>query len=155
MSYSKTLGTKLNNVLESIYRAEHSFEKASKVADNFALKNFFLEKAVERCRFGHELKTEMMNFNPNLLENVGSAGTLHQGWMDRDSLFSINRSESMFSGAIVAEKTLLDQYRGALVENGLPISIEAIIRQQMNKITNDLDIVERLGGYRNNMKIAQ
>lgn len=155
MNYSKTLGTKLNNLLESIYKAENSFEKASKLADNFALKNFFLDKAVERCRFGHELKTEMMKFNQDLLENVGSAGTLQQGWLDMDTLFTINRNESMFSAAITAEKTALHQYKGVIEEEELPMTIAAIICQQMNKISNDLDIVERLGGYKNNMKLAQ
>ena len=145
MNYSRSLGKKLNNLLEKIYISENEFERAGKLADSPSLKNFFLEKAKERCHFGHELKIEMMKFNQEIKENVGSAGTLQQGWMD----FSMNRNESVFGEAILAEGAALDSYREVLQEIGLPSSLEAIIRQQMNKISNDLNIIKRLG------KIAQ
>ncbi|MBC71879.1 MAG: hypothetical protein CMH47_06265 [Muricauda sp.] len=145
MNYSRSLGKKLNNLLEKIYISENEFERAGKLADSPSLKNFFLEKAKERCHFGHELKIEMMKFNQEIRENVGSAGTLQQGWMD----FSIHRNEPMFGGAIEAEGATLDSYRMVLQEIDLPSSVEVIIRQQMNKISNDLNIIKRLG------KIAQ
>ena len=55
----------------------------------------------------------------------------------------------MFGGAIEAEEATLDSYRMVLQEIDLPSSVEMIIRQQMNKISNDLNIIKRLG------KIAQ
>ena len=145
MNYSRSLGKKLNNLLEKIYISENEFERAGKLADSPSLKNFFFDKAKERCHFGHELKIEMMKFNQEIRENVGSAGTLQQGWMD----FSIHRNEPMFGGAIEAEEATLDSYRMVLQEIDLPSSVEMIIRQQMNKISNDLNIIKRLG------KIAQ
>lgn len=145
MDYSQLLGKKLNDLLEKIYGAENGFERVGKLADSPSLKNFFLEKAKERCHFGHELKIEMVKFNQEIKENVGSAGTLQQGWMD----FSMNGNESVFGEAILAEGAALDCYREVLQEIDLPSSLEAIIRQQMNKICNDLNIIKRLG------KIAQ
>ena len=144
MDESPTMGKKLNNLLEKIYSTENGFDKASKRAVSAALKNFFLEKASERCRFGHQLKTEMMKFNQQILMNVGSAGTLHEGWTDVMAFFSSNNDESMFEEAIMAEKAVLDEYRGVLEEIGLLPSTELLIRRQMNKISHDLTIIRRL-----------
>ena len=43
MNYSRSLGKKLNNLLEKIYISENEFERAGKLADSPSLKNFFLE----------------------------------------------------------------------------------------------------------------
>ncbi len=53
-TYSETIGSKLNDLLEKTYDAEKGFEKAAENTKHSNLKAYFERKAQERYDFGHE-----------------------------------------------------------------------------------------------------
>lgn len=144
MSYTETLGKKLNELLEKTYDAEKGFKKAAEHANSPDLENYFIRKSIERSGFGHDLKTEIMNFGQEVDKGGSAAGTLHRGWMDVKAFFSANNDESMLEEAITGEKAAVNEYKDVLKETDLPPSTEVLLTQQMNKISADLGTIKRL-----------
>ncbi len=144
MSYTETVGKKLNQLLERTYDAEKGFKKAADHAKSPDLKNYFLRKSTERTSFGHDLKNEIMNFGQAVEKGGSTAGTLHRGWMDVKAFFSADNDESMLEEAITGEKAAVDEYKDVLKETSLPPSTEVLLQQQMNKISADLGTIKRL-----------
>ena len=144
MTYTETVGKKLNDLLEKTYDAEMGYKKAAEHAENTDLKAYFNRKAIERTTFGHDLKREISAFGQEVDKGGSAKGALHRSWMDLKAWFSADNDEAMLEAAITGEKAAVNEYLEVLEEINLPPSTTTLLTQQMNKIAADLSTVKRL-----------
>ncbi|WP_422082048.1 ferritin-like domain-containing protein [Ulvibacterium sp.] len=143
-TYSETIGSKLNDLLEKTYDAEKGFKKAAENTEHYNLKAFFERKAQERYNFGHELKSEIQSFGQNVDSGDSMAGKAHRTWMDIKALFSSDNEESMLEEAIRGEKASVEEYEDVLNETALPPSTANLLMKQKNTIEGGLATIKRL-----------
>ena len=143
-TYSKEIGSKLNELLEKTYDAEKGFKNAADNIDNSSLKNYFDRKAQERYEFGHQLKNEIRSFGEDVDKGGSATGTMHRAWMDVKALFSGDNEESMLEEAIRGEKAAIDEYNEILEESSLPSSTRTLLLEQKSQIESGLSKIKRL-----------
>ncbi|GGG58364.1 ferritin-like domain-containing protein [Bizionia arctica] len=143
-SYTKEVGSKLNNLLEKNYDAEAGYKKAAEHTKNTALRNYFSRKAAERYNFGHQLKSEITNYGEKPKEGGSVAGSAHRTWMDVKAIFSTDNEESMLEEAIRGEKASVEEYNDVLSEVDLPPTTRGIVMEQKNTISQELNTIKRL-----------
>jgi len=143
-TYTETLSTKLNGLLEKTRDAEKGFKKAAENTEHTYLKKYFERKSNERREFGQELNQEIRSFGEEP-DNTGSfAGTAHRAWMDVKAVFSGDNAESMLEEAIRGENAALEEYNDVLKEVSLPYSSQTVLLKQKNAIESDLRTIKRL-----------
>ncbi|MEH6679186.1 MAG: PA2169 family four-helix-bundle protein [Sediminicola sp.] len=143
-TYTEEVGKKLNALLEKTYDAESGFKKAADNAKDANLKSYFQRKSAERNQFGHELKSEIMQYGQEIEKGGSAAGAMHRTWMDVKAFFSLDNDESMLEAAITGENAAVKEYQQALTEVNLPPSTSTLLTQQMNKIKSDLSTIKSL-----------
>lgn len=143
-TYTETISSKLNDLLEKTYDAEKGFRKASDNVDNPALKNYFKQKADERYSFGHDLKAEIKSFGEDVDKGGSATGTVHRAWMDVKSLFSADNEESMLEEAIRGEKSAISEYQETINDGSLPESTRSLLISQKNQIEGGLSKIKSL-----------
>jgi len=143
-TYTETISSKLNNLLERTYDAEKGFKKAAENTEHTYLKRYFERKSLERQNFGIELNNEIRAFGESP-ENSGSfEGAAHRTWMDIKAMFSVDNDESMLEEAIRGENTALSDYNDVINDHGLPMSTQSILIRQRDAISGDLQTIKRL-----------
>jgi uncharacterized protein (TIGR02284 family) len=143
-TYTETISTKLNGLLEKTRDAEKGFKKAAENTEHTYLKKYFERKSNERREFGQELNQEIRSFGEEP-DNTGSfAGTAHRAWMDVKAVFSGDNAESMLEEAIRGENAALEEYNDVLKEVSLPYSSQTVLLKQKNAIESDLRTIKRL-----------
>lgn len=143
-TFTETISTKLNELLERTYDAEKGFKKAAENTEHTYLKRYFERKSLERHNFANELNNEIRSYGESPEESGSLAGTAHRAWMDVKALFSSDNDESMLEEAIRGEKTALDDYNDVINDNSLPLSTESILIKQRDTIARDLNTIKRL-----------
>ncbi len=143
-TYSETIGSKLNDLLEKTYDAEKGFKKAAENVENSYLKSYFERKAQERYNFGHELKSEIKSLGQEVDKGDSLTAKAHRSWMDVKALFSSDNEESMLEEAIRGEKAAVEEYADVLQETTLPPSTESILMKQRNAIEVGLNNIKTL-----------
>lgn len=144
MTYTETVGKKLNDLLEKTYDSEKGFKKAAEHAEGADLRAYFNRKAIERTTFGHDLKREISAFGQEADMGGSAIGAIHRSWMDVKAWFSADNDEAMLEEAITGEKAAVNEYLEVLEETNLPPSTATLFTQQMNKISTDLSTIKRL-----------
>lgn len=142
--YTDKLGNKLNDLLEKTYDAEKGFKKAAENAKHSGLKSYFNKKAQERYDFGHQLKSEIVNFGETPDKGGSVTGAAHRTWMEVKSWFSADDDESMLEEAIRGEKASVEEYRDVLSETALPARTKDILQTQKTTIEQGLTNIKRL-----------
>jgi uncharacterized protein (TIGR02284 family) len=144
ITYTETIGERLNAILEKTYDAEKGYKKAAENTDNKGLKAFFNRKSQERYDYGHSLKTEIKQFGEEVDKGGSVTGAVHRAWMDTKAFFSADDAESMLEESIRGEKAAVEEYEDVLKDTALPSSTATLLTQQMNKIKADLNNIKRL-----------
>ncbi len=81
MKYTEKISNKLNDLLILTYDAKRGYKLAAEKVDNPTVKKFLEDKANQRYNFGHELKSEIVEYG-NLPADSGSIkGDFHRAWM--------------------------------------------------------------------------
>ncbi len=142
--YTDELGNKLNDLLEKNYDAEKGYKKASENAEHAGLKSYFLNKSQERYDFGHQLKSELKNFNQDPEKGGSVAGAAHRTWMEVKSWFSGDDDEAMLEEAIRGEKASVAEYKNVLNETELPEATRQLLEIQKNTIEHSLLNIKKL-----------
>lgn len=125
------------------------FEKAAKNAEEVGIKSYFEKKVVERMQFLRELRAAASDLDLGSLEIDGStAGAVHRTWMDVKAFFSSDNDEAMLEEAVRGDKAAIDDYDKALAEIMVPKRLKEIIREQREKLHNDLQTTEILEDFR-------
>ncbi|NJB82789.1 ferritin-like domain-containing protein [Wenyingzhuangia aestuarii] len=141
-TYTDTVGTKLNLLLEKNYDAEKGYRNAIENVQNEELKKFFSKKSSERSSFAQDLKTEIASFNQDADQSGSVLGDIHRVWMDLKSTFSSNNDEAVLEEAIRGEKAAIEEYNSVLSETALPKSTKTLLESQKRKIEVDLASVK-------------
>lgn len=95
MKYSEEIAKKLNHLLEKNYDAEKGYRFAAEKVEDPGLKSFFVERAMERYDFGHELKSEIRQFGTSPEEGSSFEGDIMRSWMNLKSHLSTDKEESI------------------------------------------------------------
>ena len=136
MKYSEKISNRLNQLLEKTYDAEKGFKTAAEKVDNSSAKEFLNNKAQQRYNFGHELKSEIMQYG-QLPDKGGSIkGNVHRAWMNLKTAFSSNTLETIMEEVKRGEEASLEEYNDILNDNEmtLPPSTENLLIKQRNAI---------------------
>ncbi len=140
-AFTEEVAKKLNAILEKTYDAEKGFDKAAENCSAKSLASWFTERALDRHRFGNELKREITNFGEEYTESGSLTGGAHRAWMDIKALFSGDNNEAMLEEAIRGEKAALEEYKDVLKEHDLPPSTFALLTSQMAQIDYGLALI--------------
>lgn len=143
-TYTETISTKLNDLLERTYDSEKGFKKAAENTDHVYLKRYFERKSLERHNFANELNNEIRAYGESPEDSGSMAGTAHRAWMDVKAMFSVDNDESMLEEAIRGDTTALNDYNDVINDNSLPMSTESILIRQRDTIARDLNSIKRL-----------
>lgn len=143
-TYTETISSKLNDLLERTYDAEKGFKKAAENTEHAYLKRYFERKSLERKNFALELNSEIRSFGETPEKSGSIEGTAHRAWMDIKALFSSDNEESMLEEAIRGENTALNDYNDVINDHGLPMSTQSILIKQRDTIAGDLQAIKRL-----------
>ena len=136
MKYSEKISNRLNQLLEKTYDAEKGFKTTAEKVDNSSAKEFLNNKAQQRYNFGHELKSEIMQYG-QLPDKGGSIkGNVHRTWMNLKTAFSSNTLETIMEEVKRGEEASLEEYNDILNDNEmtLPPSTENLLIKQRNAI---------------------
>ncbi|MDO7172334.1 ferritin-like domain-containing protein [Mariniflexile sp. AS56] len=143
-TYTETISTRLNALLEKTNDAEKGFKKASENTDHTYLKKYFERKSKERYQFGYDLNNEIRTFGERPDKSGSVTGAAHRAWMDVKALFSLDNDESMLEEAIRGEKAALQEYKDVLNDTSLPISTHTLLLKQKDVIESDLRTIKNL-----------
>ena len=143
-TYTETISSKLNDLLERTYDAQKGFKKAAENTEHTYLKRYFERKSLERQNFANALNNEISSYGESPEKNGSAAGTAHRAWMDVKALFSSDNDEAMLEEAITGEKTALEDYNEVINETSLPLSTHSILVKQRDTISSDLNAIKRL-----------
>jgi len=141
-TYTDTVGTKLNLLLEKNYDAEKGYKNAAENIENSELKKFFTQRAAERKVFVEELKLEIVSINQEYDKNGSLLGDIHRAWMDLKAALSSNNDEAILEEAIRGEKASIEEYNAVLSEITLPKSTKSILETQKTKLEVSLASVK-------------
>lgn len=143
-TYTETISSKLNDLLERTYDAEKGFKKAAENTEHTYLKRYFERKSLERQSFAIELNNEIRSFGETPEKSGSFEGAAHRTWMDIKAMFSVDNDESMLEEAIRGENTALNDYNDVINDHGLPLSTQSILIRQRDAIASDLQAIKRL-----------
>ncbi len=141
MKYTEKISNKLNDLLILTYDAKRGYTLAAEKTDNPAIKKFLEDKANQRYNFGHELKSEIVEYG-NLPEDSGSIkGDFHRAWMKFVTTISSNESERMLEEVERGEKKILNSYNDILDNKEwiLPSSTRDMLLKQREAIRSALE----------------
>ncbi|MDT0649234.1 ferritin-like domain-containing protein [Autumnicola edwardsiae] len=144
MKYSEKVAKKLNELLEKNYDAEKGFKFAAENVNNRELKSFFKDKAQQRYDFGHELKSEIVNFGESPDKGSSLAGDAHRSWMNLKTSLSSDKEEAVLEEAVRGEKAAVEDYEEILKDASIPASTGNILLKQKNAIMATLNEVKSL-----------
>ena len=140
-AYTREVADKLNVLLSKIGDSEKGFVKASENAEAKSLVDWFMERALERKRFGDQLKWEIGFYAQDSDQRGTMAGGLHGAWMDL-RIFLINDDDkALLEEAIRGEQAALDEYSEILKEEKIPPSAFALLVSQRAHIAHGLSIL--------------
>ncbi|NNJ89209.1 MAG: PA2169 family four-helix-bundle protein [Eudoraea sp.] len=141
MKYTEKISNKLNDLLILTYDAKSGYTLAAEKVENPAIKKFLEDKANQRYNFGHDLKSEIVEYG-NLPEDSGSIkGDFHRAWMKFISTVSPNETERMLEEVKRGEKKILDSYNDILDNKEwiLPSSTRDLLVKQREAISSALE----------------
>jgi len=138
MKYTEKMSSKLNELLEKNYDAEKGYKKAAEIVDNTKLKQFFETEAQNRYNFGHELKTEIRNFNEEPDKGTSVTGDMHRTWMSIKSTFTSNDEEAILKEVQKGEKAAIEEYDDIISDTTLPPTTQSILTKQRASVKEAL-----------------
>lgn len=138
----------LEEILEKNKDAEKGYRKAGENAESQHLKTFFNQKENERRKFNAELKRELIHNYDEIDDDSSFSGAIHRTWMDVKAFFSGDNDESMLEEAIKGDKASIDEYDEVLDHTALPSSIAILLRNQRNKIIEDLSRIKTMEDFK-------
>ncbi|MGB5378166.1 ferritin-like domain-containing protein [Muriicola sp.] len=141
MKYTEKISNKLNDLLILTYDAKRGYKLAAEKVDNPAIKKFLEDKANQRHNFGHELKSEIVEYG-NLPEDSGSIkGDFHRAWMKFVTTISSSESERMLEEVNRGEKKILNSYNDILNNKEwiLPNTTRDLLSKQRDAIKSALE----------------
>lgn len=135
---------KLRDILEKNVDAQKGYENAAENAAHHDLKEYFTKKSGQRREFKKELEREITAGYGTLIEDGSTAGAIHRTWMDIKTFFMGNSDEAMIEECRRGDKAAIDDYEAILKEEGLPMGISTLIRDQLVKIRTNLNKIKSL-----------
>ncbi|MGB5647378.1 ferritin-like domain-containing protein [Muriicola sp.] len=141
MKYTEKISNKLNDLLILTYDAKRGYKLAAEKVNNPTIKKFLEDKANQRYTFGHELKSEIVEYG-NLPEDSGSIkGDFHRAWMKFVTTISSNDSERMLEEVNRGEKKILNSYNDILNNKEwiLPNTTRDLLSKQRDAIKSALE----------------
>lgn len=142
-AYTKEVADIMNAILEKTYDAEQGFLKAAENSKAKSLVIWFTQRAMDRQRFGTQIKWEMGPYVIDVSNNGSVAGGVHRAWIDIKAFVTQDRDEAMLEEAIRGEKAALEEYGAALREQNLPPSAFALLTSQRAHIEYGLALLMR------------
>jgi len=142
MKYSEEISNKLNSLLEKNYDAEKGFKLAKDKIDDAAINKFVQDRAEQRGRFAHELKSEILQYG-ELPEKDGSLkGDMHRTWMNLKAAVASNENKQLLDEVERGEKASLEEYNEILFDRDvvLPPSTESMLKRHRDAIKSSLTV---------------
>lgn len=121
----------LNRLLVVCNDAEDVYQTAARDVTLPAFRNVFLRYARQRSRYALELREEIRQLDGAPHERGSLLGALRTGWVDVKSALNGNDERSAVKTCVAAEQGWQARYAEAL-QQGLPIRVELLIRQQLS-----------------------
>lgn len=144
MKYTEKISNKLNDLLILTFDANREYNRAAEKVENPTIKKFLEDKANQRYNFGHELKSEIVDYG-NVPENIGSIkGDFHRAWMNSVTTISPNETERIMEEVERGEKKILHSYNDILDNKEwiLPASTKDLLLKQREAIKSALEMAK-------------
>jgi uncharacterized protein (TIGR02284 family) len=110
------LAAELNDVLERNYDAVNGYKDAARDVEHAALKEYLLKQAVERVRFGKEIREEIILLGGTPTEEGSALGFLHRTWMNFKTNLVHDNEDEVCEECIRGEKAAVEEYDALLKE---------------------------------------
>jgi uncharacterized protein (TIGR02284 family) len=134
----------LNTLLTRCYDSEAGYKKAAEDVDNPALTEMFNTFSDQRKKFGHEIKTEIINMGGKPEKGTSTTGDLHRVWIDVKSLFTSGGEDAILNESIRGEESMIKDYEKALEDATLPFTTQAVLRNQLTEVRSNLRRINML-----------
>ena len=147
MKYSEKNSNRLNNLLEKTYDAEKGYKTAQEKVDDPTARKFLKDRVQQRYNFGHELKSEILQYG-QLPEKGGSIkGDLHRTWMNIKAVVPGNETKKIMEEVERGEKASLEEYNEIINDSDitLPPSTERLLVKQRNAIQASINTAKMYG----------
>lgn len=127
------LASELNEVLERNYDAINGYKDAARDVENEALKQYLVDQAAERVRFGKEIRDEIILLGGTPTEEGSTLGLLHRTWMNfKTNLVHDNEGE-VCEECIRGEKAAVEEYDELLKEKGISPGLRVELLEHKSK----------------------
>lgn len=134
MNQSKKMAEKLNELLQRNMDAEKHFRQAAEDVRNERLKEFLMDRALQRYDFRQELRSEIRNFGEEIEDESTTKGDLRRTWSDLKAALSSNKEEAVLEEVVKGERGTVKEYNEAIKEYEFPPSTENLLIKQRNAI---------------------
>src|SRR5690606_35787434 len=133
MKSTQELATELNEVLERNYDAINGYKDAARDVENVALKEYLVNQAAERVRFGREIREEITRLGGNPTEEGSTLGFLHRTWMKFKTKLVHDNEKEVCEECIRDEKAAVEEYDQLLAETGVSPRLRAELLEHKSK----------------------
>lgn len=133
----------LNKLITALYDGEKGYKEAAEEVDIPLLATRFRTFAQQRYDFGHELKPFITQMGGEVDKGSSTTAAIHRVWMDLKSALSTNDEEAILRECVRGEESAVETYQEVLLEESLPVSVRAVITNQLNQITSSLAEVRK------------
>lgn len=142
MTAPNQITSKINALLTKNYDAEKGYKKAAEIVENNKLKQFFETQAQQRSHFGHQLKSEIQNFDAIPDTGTSLKGDAHRTWIDIKTTFTSNDEKAILNEVQTGEQAALEEYRTVINDVTLPPSTKSIVTHQKTEVENAIRAVK-------------
>ena len=125
MKTRQELASELNDVLERNYDAVNGYKDAARDVENVALKKYFTEQAIERVRFGQEIREEIILLGQKPVEEGSTMGLLHRTWMNFKTNLTHDNEKEVCEECIKGENAAVEEYDKLLEETEISPRLRA------------------------------
>lgn len=133
MKSAQELAVELNDVLERNYDAINGYSDAARDVENVALKEYLVNQAAERVRFGREVKDEITILGGTPTEEGSTLGFLHRTWMNFKTNLVHDNEKEVCEECIRGEKAAVEEYDQLLEETGISPRLRAELMEHKSK----------------------
>ena len=143
MNESRKMAEKLNDLLQRSMDAEKHFRQAAEDVRNGKLREFLMDRALQRYDFRQELRSEIRNFGEDIKDESSTGGDLRRTWADLKTALSSNKEEAVLEEIVKGEKKTVAEYNEVIKEHDFPPSTENLLIKQRNAIERTLSLIRR------------
>ncbi|MEX2592105.1 MAG: PA2169 family four-helix-bundle protein [Anditalea sp.] len=133
MKTKQELASELNEVLERNYDAVNGYKDAARDVENEVLRDFLIQQAAERVRFGKEIRNEVILLGGSPVEEGSALGVLHRTWMNFKTNLTHHNEKEVCEECLRGENAALEQYVVLLEEREIPVSLRVELERHKAK----------------------